>query len=465
MLGLLKAGLVVVLVDPGMDRATFLSCVQRAAPQAMVGIPLVHLLALLRPSPFASIKKRWLAGWPWAPGASEKLRKKSSDSFAYEPVAADTTAAVVFTTGSTGTPKGVVYSQGNYEAQLKMLRRSFDIRHGDVTLTGFVPFAILCICMGNTAIIPNVDTARPGSIEPRGVLDLIKRYRPKYGLGSPAFWERIGDHCVRTGERLGLRRILLFGAEVQVSILQNLRAALPDSGEIHTPYGSTEAQPLTTISDRDLLDSSLLDQRSQRGICIGAPLDGVEMRVIGITDTPLSPEEMTEIAHGGIGEVVVRGPAVTARYFQNEENDRLHKIGAPPDFWHRMGDCGSFDDNGRLWLVGRKTQRVVTADGTLFPLPIEAQVNRHPAVRRSALVGIGERGTQRPVIVVELNDPARAQPDIEAVQAEILKDLAGTSATIMIKGVLVHPSLPVDYRHNAKIQREALARWAAKLVQ
>jgi acyl-CoA synthetase (AMP-forming)/AMP-acid ligase II len=466
-LGMLKAGLVVVLVDPGMDRTTLLGCIESASPAAMVGVPPAHVLALLGRRAFASVRKRWLAGWPALPGAIEKLRSKNGLPFPGVDAGPDGTAAVVFTTGSTGAPKGVVYTHGNYIAQLELLRDRFAIQPGEIALPGYLPFAILCLCLGSTCVVPSFNPARPASVEPARVLELVRRYRPSYGLGSPAFWGRIGAHCDVPGEKLdGFRLLLLFGAEVHESILLKLRSAMPDGAEIHTPYGSTEAQPITTISDRELLSPPLRERRSTLGICVGRPFDGVDLGVIPVTDEPLDRIDLASMhSDGSIGEVVVRGAMVTRQYFAQPTQDRLHKIESDAGRWHRMGDCGSIDDQGRLWLAGRKSQRIVTSEGVLFPLPVEARANAHPAVRRSALVGTGQRESQRAVLVVELRDSAVSSEARATVIAELLAGFANAESTRAVRDVLFHPELPVDYRHNAKIQREELALWASEQLQ
>ena len=165
---------------------------------------------------------------------------------------------------------------------------------------------------------------------------------------------------------------------------------------------------------------------------------------------------------GEIGEIVVSGPVVTNAYFGLPTADALAKIDDGDRRWHRIGDVGYLDEQGRVWFCGRKAHRVVTEEGPMFSVCCEAVFNEHPLVRRSALVGIGPLAAKRPVIVVEPTTgkfPPRR--DAARFRAALLK-LGGTNAlTRSIEHVLFHRAFPVDVRHNAKIDREALAVWAA----
>lgn len=465
-LGLLKLGATVVLVDPGMERRTLLECIERAAPTVLVAAGRAHLLAAFAPRAFASVRRRWLAGWRHLPGAVERLRRGDEGTFSCEKVPHDLAAAIVFTSGSTGTPKGVVYTHGNYRAQLDLLRARFGVGPNEVALPGYLPFTLLSLCLGSTCVVPNIPPARPAAVEPEPVLGLIARYRPSYGFGSPAFWERIVAACERREARLeGMQALLLFGTEVDAHLLRRLRDVLPAGASIHTPYGSTEAQPVTTITDRELLEHALLERRTELGVCVGLPFPDVEVALAPIRDEPIERFENggPTTSPGVIGEVVVRGPVVSPGYFRAPEADRLHKIGRGRDAWHRMGDCGSFDEHGRLWLAGRRTQRI-RGGVALFPLPVEALVNRHPAVRRSALVGVGRGEEQRPVLVVEPADAVTDGPRCDELLVE-LRDLLSARVTRPITDVLLHPGLPVDCRHNAKIRRPEVAEWAAHRLE
>src|SRR5262249_38295150 len=133
-------------------------------------------------------------------------------------------------------------------------------------------------------------------------------------------------------------------------------------------------------------------------------------------------------------------------------------------FWHRMGDLGYFDPEGRLWFCGRKAHRVITANGTLYTIPCEAVFNTHPQVFRTALVGVGPEGNARPLLCVELKPECRRAD--RAVLCRDLLALAQTQPhTRAIETFLFHPAFPVDIRHNSKIYREKLALWAAKQLR
>jgi acyl-coenzyme A synthetase/AMP-(fatty) acid ligase len=125
-----------------------------------------------------------------------------------------------------------------------------------------------------------------------------------------------------------------------------------------------------------------------------------------------------------------------------------------------MGDCGYLDDDGHLWFCGRTAERVETAYGPLFTEPCEQVFRTHPRVSRCALIGFGARGQQRPAIVVEiaLRDAAHCR----AFARELRTLALAHEPTATIKLFYFHPRFPVDVRHNAKIHRLTLARWALK---
>jgi acyl-CoA synthetase (AMP-forming)/AMP-acid ligase II len=182
-----------------------------------------------------------------------------------------------------------------------------------------------------------------------------------------------------------------------------------------------------------------------------------------ITDGPVAA--LTADRHvtpGEVGEVVVRGPVVSPAYADRPEATDAAKLDWDGELAHRMGDLASADAEGRLWFAGRKSHVVHTAEGPLFSVPCEEVFRRHPAVRRCALVGVGDVGAQQPVLVAELEHPA-PRDDQDLIDA-LLTVGATEARTRAITTVLFHPGLPVDPRHNSKIDREALSGWAATRV-
>jgi acyl-CoA synthetase (AMP-forming)/AMP-acid ligase II len=233
--------------------------------------------------------------------------------------------------------------------------------------------------------------------------------------------------------------------------------------EIFTPYGATEALPVCSIGSREILGETRAITDAGGGVCVGRPVDGVRLEVIGITDEPIASwDDGLRLPKGKIGELVVQGAQVTRGYYHRPEADRLAKIADPETggFFHRMGDLGGIDEEGRVWFCGRKSHRVETPEGPLYTIPCEAVFNTHPRVFRTALVGVGERGSERPVLCVELERGGTA--DREKVREELLTLARAHIHTQAIESILFNPAFPVDIRHNAKIFREKLARWAAR---
>jgi acyl-CoA synthetase (AMP-forming)/AMP-acid ligase II len=280
--------------------------------------------------------------------------------------------------------------------------------------------------------------------------------------GSPALLENLARFGAETGKKLpDVKRIITAGAPVRPDLMEAVHRLLPPDARIHTPYGATEVLPVSDIDSREVLAETRQISENGGGTCVGRPLAGMEVRIIEIIEAPLAHiGEALVLPSGQIGEIVVKGPVTTKEYFRNPGATRLAKM-ADDDggVWHRMGDVGYLDDKGRLWFCGRKAHRVETVTGRLFTIPCEALFNRHPRVRRSALVGVGAAGNKRPVIIIELK-PGDGGADREGLTAELLAIARANVITREIETVLYHPGFPVDIRHNAKIFREKLAVWA-----
>lgn len=465
---LFKLGAVPVLIDPGIGIRNFGRCLNEARPEAFIGVPAAHIARLLLGWGKSTVRVLLTIGRKlgWG-GATLADFTTLGEQFTVADVQPADTAAILFTSGSTGPPKGAVYTHGMFSAQVRLLKQLFGLQPGEIDLCTFPLFALFAPALGWSAIIPRMDFTRPGSVNPHRIREAISHWSVTNLFGSPALLERVADTAVREGWHFpSLRRVISAGAPVRPAILDSFSSLLEPGVPIHTPYGATEALPLASIASAEILGETAAETARGQGNCVGRPAPEMAVRIIRITDAPVAiwtPE--LELPPGEIGEIAVQGPVVSQSYDARPEATSLAKITDPAGgFWHRMGDVGWIDEKGRLWFCGRKSHRVVLPDRTLFTLPCEGVFNAHPSVRRTALVGVVRRGRTEPVVCVELKKgiPRRSR---EAVAADLCVLASKHEHTRIIQTFLFHPGFPVDIRHNAKIYREKLAVWAAKVLK
>jgi olefin beta-lactone synthetase len=465
MFALFKAGAVPVLVDPGIDKRALKQCLDEAAPEAFIGIPLAHfarmLLGWARSARIriTTGKRAWFADATLA--QIERAGEGSGPQLA--DTQPDDVAAILFTSGSTGIPKGVVYRHRHFVAQIAMMREAFGIAPGGIDLPTFPPFALFDPALGLTSIIPDMDPTRPAKADPRKLHAAIARFGVDQLFGSPALMRVLTDY----GQALPtIKRATSAGAPVPADVVATLQSLLPPDAQFWTPYGATECLPVAVIEGHELIT---LRERTEHGAgtCVGRPVPPNDVRIIAITDAAIARWSEVSITKAGIvGEITVAGPSATDTYFNRDAQTRAAKIretlaDGSERIVHRMGDLGYFDNEGRLWFCGRKSQRVVTATDTLCTEQIEPVFNTHRDVRRTALVGIGTFGAQTPVLCVELRDGVNAG-EWSRIENELRHLGEGFVHTAAVQTFLRYPKpFPVDIRHNAKIGREKLAVWAA----
>ncbi len=465
---LFKAGAIPVMVDPGMGIRNLKKCLAEAEPLAFVGITKAHVARVLFGWARATNRINVTVG-PRLLWGGHSLRgvRHADDAPVMAHVGPDDTAAILFTSGSTGVPKGAVYTHGNFEAQVRSLREDYGIAPGERDLATFPLFALFGPALGMASIVPAMDASKPITADPRALLAAAHDQKTTNLFASPALLDKLGRYGAAQGAKLpGVGRVISAGAPAEPESLERFAKMLDAGVQILPSYGATEALPVATIGHRELIDETAALTASGAGVCIGRPVREVILEVIRIDDNPI-PQWTADLAvsAGEIGEIVVKGPHVTRTYFNRTNATALAKIADPADggVWHRMGDLGYFDTHGRLWFCGRKAHRVQTAGGDLYTEPVERVFNTHPAVRRTALVGIGKAGAQTPVLCVELEAGAEAGRWTR-IERE-LRTLGSTNDnTKRIEKFLLHPKFPVDVRHNAKIFREKLALWAAERV-
>jgi acyl-coenzyme A synthetase/AMP-(fatty) acid ligase len=301
-----------------------------------------------------------------------------------------------------------------------------------------------------TTVVPELDPRRPATVDPAKIVQAIRQENVTNSFGSPTLWLKVQQHCLAENLTLpSLRRVLCAGAPVPAALWESPARWLPQ-GVLHSPYGATEALPVCSVAAAEI------DPASVRGACVGRPLPGLGVKIVALGSVDAL---LHELPAGETGEIIVSGPVVTKTYDALPVATAAAKISDGTTLWHRMGDAGWLDDTGRLWFCGRKIERVTTPTGTLFTEPCEQVFRLHPRAARCALIGLGASGMQQPALVAEADVTDRREA--HALAGELRALARAHPHTAGINLFFFHPRFPVDVRHNAKIHRLKLARWAA----
>jgi len=466
---LFKVGAVPVLVDPGIGIRNLKSCLAQAEPEAFIGIPQAHMARAVLGWGRKTIRTRITVGkrllWRGITLDRIRIQGRSVPPRHMARTQKDEMAAILFTSGSTGPPRGAVYTHGNFAAQVESIRNTYHIEPGEIDLPTFPLFALFGPALGMAIVIPDMDPTRPAHVDPRKIIEAIQDFGITNMFGSPALIDRVGRYGQKRGVKLPtLRRVIAAGAPMPPAVLARFCAMLSPEAQVHTGYGATEAMPVSSIGSHEILNDTRYETDAGKGVCVGKPVDGMRVSVVPITDRPIPFwKDSLTLPVGEVGEIAVKGPVATRSYYKQESATRLAKIHEKNQtgFWHRMGDLGSLDEQGRLWFFGRKFHRVLTPSGTHFTIACEGVFNTHPKVFRTALTSVKIGGIVRPILCVELERHPK-NPDKAAISRELLELGATKPHTKEIKTILFHDGFPVDIRHNAKIYRDRLGVWASR---
>jgi acyl-CoA synthetase (AMP-forming)/AMP-acid ligase II len=462
-LALWRVGAVMVGIEPhSHGMSTVARCLGRVSPEVFFGTPEAQLARRIFGWGRGTVHTSVTVGGPSLPGIRTlaSLERPLTGNPQAPGVTPQDPAVIAFTTGSTGTPKPTVMTHQNLHAMIHSVTAQWALGEAAdvVDMPTFPIFWIIGLSHGGTVVVPrmNFATKGPGQADPAELARTIHHYGVRSMFGSPALLTNLARHCSEHGVTLpSLRRVVAGGAEINGPLYASFKAVIPH-GELYSNYGATEALPVAEIDGATVLDETWHITETGGGLCVGTPLPEVEVRIIEIDDDPI--ETMADarlLPAGQVGEIIVRSPHISDRYYDAPQEMRENKIGDGATRWHRVGDTGFLDERDRLWVCGRRSHRVVTEDRTYFPLCCEPVFNTHPDVVRSALIGLTRGGTVRAAMVLELCPESRGQSDRIADQ---LRQLAQHhDATAGIDVFFSIDRLPVDKRHNAKIDRPALA--------
>lgn len=451
LIAVFRRGAVAMFVEPSAGRRVLEDACAMWPPKALVATRKAHLLRLVSRSLRLVPNKYVTSGW--VPGATHLSRNGASHDDGVASVEADAPALVTFTSGSTGRPKGVVRTHGILFAQLAALTDSVAARAGERDLVSLPVVVLLNLANGAETILPDADLRRPAEIDARAVSIQMLRERVTRATASPAFLERLAEDTGTAQALASLHTVVTGGGPVFPDLVARLSAAAP-SARITSVYGSTEAEPIAHVDATDVSADDQAAMRRGAGLLAGKADAHVEMRIIRRQwGTPIAP--MSHTTFDGMtcrtaepGEIVVTGDHVVRGYLHGigEEETKFRVDG---HVWHRTGDMGYLDERVRLWLLGRASAVIEDDRGVLYPFAVECVVHDVLGARRVAVVG--RRGKR--VLVVE-RSVGNAGID-ESVALETL-------AWAKIDRVLTVPALPMDRRHNSKIDYSALARLVEK---
>jgi acyl-CoA synthetase (AMP-forming)/AMP-acid ligase II len=447
LLALFRLGLVAMFLDPGAGREHIERCCTLNPPRALIAGTRAQFLCLMSRA-LGRIPRKFVIGWP-LPG----LRRWSAHEH-LEPHAdildcgPDTPALLTFTSGSTGRPKGALRTHGFLLRQHEILARSFRLQPEAVDLTTLPIVLLANLASGLTSVIPDADLRYPGAVRPGPILDQVERHGVTRSVASPAFFECLARGAGgRTLPRF--EQVYTGGAAVFPRTLEEIHSLAPGA-DVVAVYGSTEAEPIAHVSRNDITAADVGAMLSGRGLLAGAPINEIELRVVPDRwGTPLglySAEQFRALCleSDRPGEIVVTGEHVLKGYLQGRgDEETKFRVGGAT--WHRTGDAGYLDAQGRLWLLGRCAARIQDGRGELYPFAVEAAVYHDTGVRRAALAAHGGRR----VLAVECLDASHAA-DPQRLRQEV--------AWAGIDEVRVFRHIPVDKRHNAKIDYPALRR-------
>ncbi|MGO2068461.1 alpha/beta fold hydrolase [Glutamicibacter arilaitensis] len=458
----LRLGAVIVVADAGLGTKGMGRAIKGAGPSYLVGID-------------RALTGARLFGWPGIKIAAEDLPtakrkllgvahtlpelyaaggKASAQELAFEPANPDADAAVLFTSGSTGPAKGVVYTHRELAAMRDTLRETYNLKAGSALVAGFAPFALLGPALGATSVTPDMDVTAPRTLTAAALADAALAVDATTVFASPAALANVLEtqDALNPAQRETLEGVSLMlsaGAPIPEHLLAKVQDLVPNA-RVHTPYGMTEALPVTDI---DL--PGIRAAGAGNGVCVGTAVAGATVAIAPIDALGVAGDQ-PEYTPNATGEILVRAPHVKDRY------DRLwitEQLSTSIPGWHRTGDVGHLDEAGRLWVEGRLGHVLCTSKGAITPVAAEHAVESVAGAGRAALVGVGPAGTQAAVVVMETVPPARKPGPAANDLARQVRAAVGATGT-EVAAVLVVPNLPTDIRHNSKIDRAALADWA-----
>ncbi len=464
---LFKQGAIPILVDPAMGLKGILECLKLAKPDVFIGLPQIHLLRIIFPGYFKTVKTHITIGqrlFLKSFSLNQLLKVPWKRHVIPEPYE-DDAALLIYTKDSKGQTKGAAYSYGNLVSQAREITSHFNITEHDINLSTIPLFSILYPALGVTAIVPVIDKAGKKSSDSWENIETLIDQGVTSLVLAPAHLHQTAQYIKENKISVSsLKRVISVGEPLNPSQIEHIASHLSEDAEVHALYCTGDAAPITWIDNKEIHEDTKELSEKGFGNCIGRPVVKNNVNLIKITDDPIEQwSEDLVVSRGDTGEIVVKLGLVSDNECSIPEQNTLDKIHEADNVWLRTGDLGWMDKGDRIWYCGKKHQRIITQNATLFTIPCETIFNTHKSVSQSTIVGVGPIGGKKPVICVELEKENMLSK--EEIEEELLALAKKYIITKHIDTVLFPISMPMHNEHSLDPVREKLTAWAEKQLK
>ncbi|GAL87368.1 AMP-dependent synthetase [Sporocytophaga myxococcoides] len=363
-----------------------------------------------------------------------------------EVVKQNDTALITFTTGSTGTPKAAKRTHQFLSAQFKALTETIHPSPDDIGMPALPIVLLINLGAGCTSVIPDFKATKPDKLKPEKVIHQLQINKVTRIEASPYFIKRIAEYCLDNNIRLlHLKKVFAGGAPVFPSEAESYNKAF-SSAEIKIVYGSTEAEPVSSIEVKELLSK----QETQNGLCVGTPYRLADVKIIKLSDQPIyCPNEeafkQQLLPPMKIGEIIVSGPHVLTEYFNNDETLKRNKIFVNGTCYHRTGDSGYLNDDGVLFLTGRENTLIHSEGKIISPFIYENILQQIEGVESGTVICSEDN-------IIHLIIEKKSNASEDTIRTKI------PSTALQYQKLSFVKKIPRDLRHNSKIDYERLRK-------
>ncbi len=458
LLAIFRIGAVAVIADASFGLDMLRRSLSLVEPDAMISNPHLKFLG----SVFSEIRDiRLKLDAQQVVSGAHQANKEIEDLDGEHP------ALITFTSGSTGNPKAIVRTHEFLLQQQKVLASTLPGQKSDVELTTLPVFVLSALAQGITSVLPDCDMRRPGAIDASRIVNQLANCNANRIIASPAFLQRLTDYLREEKLQLpALQNVLTGGGPVFPSLLKQAESIFPNA-EIIAVYGSTEAEPIAHITSKSMSQEDLEKTFAGGGLLAGKPIADIELAIVDPAELDSFAKnggnrKFTRLPGSATGEIVVRGKHVIKTYLSGEGDAETKFKAIGSKVWHRTGDAGYLDDQGRLWLMGRCALKISDERGDLYPFQVEVAASELKTLRRATCLHTdGKR-----ILVVEKKhrSPLKWFVDLFGIfdlsrhPAPFSSTMSDAFSWIRFDEIRFVYSMPVDARHNSKIQYARLER-------